>query len=130
MNLNIKAILLTAVCGLFFFVACNKKQEQTQAAQPAQPEAVHTFSVNGSVREMNITLENPDFPEHPGRSEFMSYCAMCHSLKYITMQPSFPRKVWEAEVSKMVVKYKAPIDSVTCNKITDYLVSIKSGQPQ
>ena len=126
MNLNIKQLLLTLIAGVLFSVACKKKAEPNKTQEVPEPAAVHSFSVNGSVREMSIGLENPKFPEGEGRSEFMSYCAMCHSLKYITMQPSFPRKVWDAEVTKMVVKYKAPIDSLTCKKITDYLVAIKS----
>ena len=92
----------------------------------AEKKPENTFSLNGSVREMTIWPETPAFPEHEGRAEFVSYCSMCHSLKYITMQPDFPRKTWEAEVNKMTTKYMAPIDSVTCRKIVDYLVVIKS----
>jgi hypothetical protein len=33
--------------------------------------------------------------------------------------------MWQAEVKKMVEKYGAPIDSVNCTKIVDYLVAIK-----
>lgn len=99
-----------------------KRQQQPEVNKT--PE--NTFSINGSVREMNIWLETPEFPEHEGRGEFMSYCSMCHSLKYITMQPDFPRKTWEAEVNKMITKFKANIDSATAKKIVDYLVMVKS----
>ena len=92
---------------------------------PANPP--NTISVNGSVHELNLYPDPaPDFPEHEGRTEFMSYCAICHSLKYVAMQPDFPAKTWDAEVTKMVVKYHAPIDSVTAKKIVAYLVAIKS----
>ncbi len=74
---------------------------------------------------MKISPEVTEFPDHEGKAEFVSYCAMCHSLRYITAQPDFPRKTWEAELTKMVVKYKAPIDSITGKKIVDYLVTIK-----
>lgn len=108
------AILLSACFG------CKQpvKQEVPQKQE-------HTFSVKGSVREINIWPETPEFPEHPGKAEFVSYCGICHSLKYITAQPDFPRTIWEHEVSKMVVKYNAPIDSVNCAKIVDYLMKIK-----
>ena len=98
-------------------------KEQTK---PVEKKSENSFSVNGSVREMKITPETPDFPDHEGKAEFVSYCSMCHSLKYITMQPNFPPKTWEAEVNKMVTKFKAPIDSVTGKKIVDYLVAVKS----
>jgi hypothetical protein len=96
----------------------------TQKDAVKKPE--HTFSVKGSVREMTIWPETVEFPEHEGKTEFTAYCGVCHSLRYITVQPDFPRKVWEAEVTKMVVKYKAPIDSATSKKIVEYLVAIKS----
>jgi hypothetical protein len=85
-----------------------------------------TFSVVGSVHEMNIYPEaTPEFPEHQGKAEFISYCAICHSLRYVSTQPDFPAKTWQAEVDKMIHKYKAPIDSVTGAKIAAYLVAIK-----
>ena len=77
---------------------------------------------------MHINPEAPQFPDRDGKSEFVSYCSMCHSLKYVTMQPDFPEKTWRAEVTKMITKYKAPIDSVTGKKIADYLVAVKGGK--
>lgn len=97
--------------------------------QPQQPKVIHpeqSFSVNGNVKEMSLSpLNPPEFPEHPGKTEFTSYCGICHSLRYITAQPDFPRKTWEAEVKKMVEKYGAPIDSANGAKIVNYLVTIK-----
>lgn len=92
----------------------------------APPEKIAgTFSEKGSVKEMTITPESVEFPEHIGKKEFVSFCGICHSLRYVVIQPDFPRKTWEAEVTKMVVKYGAPIDSVSRKKIVDYLVAIK-----
>lgn len=113
-----------------FFACCawllHSCTQQAPRPNPYVAAPVHTFSVTGSVREINITPENTtNFPDNPGKAEFTSYCAMCHSLRYITQQPDFPQEIWEAEVSKMVVKYNAPIDSATCKKIISYLVSIK-----
>ena len=117
--------LIFIITGMFLAIGCKQKEQaQEPAATKTHPES--TFTIKGNVREMNIQPEIVDFPAHENKDLFMSYCAMCHSLKYISMQPDFPRKTWEAEVSKMVVKYKAPIDSVTSKKIVDYLVAIKS----
>jgi hypothetical protein len=92
----------------------------------APPEKLAgTYSEKGSVREMTITPESVEFPEHEGKKEFISYCGICHSLRYVTTQPDFPRKTWDAEVTKMIVKYGAPIDSLNAKKIVDYLVAIK-----
>src|SRR5437868_5166182 len=88
-----------------------------QPPPPPAPESLSTFTINGSVREMVIVPETPEFPEHPGKGEFVMYCGVCHSLRYISTQPDFSKKVWKAEVKKMVEKYGAPIDSVNCQKI-------------
>jgi hypothetical protein len=84
------------------------------------------YSEKGSIKEMSITPLAASFPDYDGKAEFMSYCAICHSLKYISMQPAFPEKVWSEEVHKMIEKYGAPIDSVTSKKIVAYLTHIKS----
>jgi sulfite dehydrogenase (cytochrome) subunit B len=111
---------LIALCGILSVCSCRRPQQEAVKMPP------NTFTINGSVREINIWPENTTFPEHAGKAEFVSYCGICHSLKYISSQPDFPRKTWDAEVHKMITKYNAPIDSVTGKKIVDYLVAIKS----
>lgn len=50
-------------------------------------------------------------------------CAACHSLDYIQMNSPFPdAKVWDAEVTKMIKVFGAPIDDADAKGITDYLV--------
>ncbi len=117
---NKKDYILQFICFAALALGC--RQQVPDA--PKMPE--NTLIVKGSVRELNIWPEPTNFPEHPGKAEFVSYCGICHSLKYISSQPDFPRKTWEAEVNKMITKFKAPIDSVTGKKIVDYLVAIKS----
>lgn len=123
MNRKLLYTISAIICSIATLLySCNDKPKQN----PYIKKAEHTFTLNGSVREINIEPEVVEFQEHEGKAEFMSYCSMCHSLKYIATQPDFPKDIWEAEVHKMVDKYKAPIDSVTGAKIVDYLVSIKS----
>ncbi len=113
---------LAASFIVLVFYGC--KPVEKPVVKPAEP--VNSFTVKGSVRELNLNPSaSPEFPDREGKTEFISYCAICHSLKYISSQPDFPRKTWEAEVSKMVVKYHAPIDSVIAKKIVAYLVAVK-----
>lgn len=63
----------------------------------------------------------PELAEGEGKQEVRSFCATCHSTRYVTMQPSLPRATWEAEVSKMMKVYGAPIPEATAKKITVYL---------
>ena len=117
-------ILVTCFFALVFY-GCNQAPEPVvKIAGPA-----NTLTIKGSVREMDLNpAPPPEFPEHEGKTEFISYCAICHSLRYISSQPDFPQKTWEAEVSKMVVKYHAPIDSVVAKKIVAYLVAVKGAK--
>ena len=116
---TIHIVLIACLAG-FVLIGCARSQQEAAQA----PE--NTFNVKGSLREMDLNPAPPPvFPEHEGKTEFISYCAICHSLKYISTQPDFPAKTWDAEVTKMVAKYHAPIDSVTAKKIVAYLVAIK-----
>ena len=51
-------------------------------------------------------------------------CTACHSVDYIQTQPrgpSFKKDFWQAEVTKMIKVYGAPIDEGDVGKIVDYL---------
>jgi hypothetical protein len=49
-------------------------------------------------------------------------CTACHSADYVSSQPrgeKFKRDFWQAEVSKMIKVYGAPIDDGDVSKIVD-----------
>jgi sulfite dehydrogenase (cytochrome) subunit B len=59
----------------------------------------------------------------PGHDLVVNNCAACHSLDYIQMNSPFPdAKLWEAEVTKMIKAYGAPIEDADAKAITDYLI--------
>jgi mono/diheme cytochrome c family protein len=74
-----------------------------------------------------IILEQyePDMPEGPGRKVFLTRCLVCHSARYVTMQPDFPPKVWDKLVHKMIKNFGAHITEKEAREIVAYLVSIK-----
>ena len=54
------------------------------------------------------------------------YCGVCHSYEYILTQPrgkGFGRDFWQAEVTKMIKVFGAPIKEADANAIVDYLSS-------
>ena len=58
----------------------------------------------------------------PGFEAAKNNCVACHSVDYIGTQP--PKKgaaFWDAEVTKMIKVYKAPIDEKDAKAIADYL---------
>jgi mono/diheme cytochrome c family protein len=53
-------------------------------------------------------------------------CTACHSADYIRTQPrgeKFKKDFWQAEVTKMIKVYGAPIDEADVGKIADYLAA-------
>ncbi len=65
----------------------------------------------------------PSFDLAPGegRAEVQIYCNICHSPRYITMQPPLPPAAWEAEVNKMNKALGADIPEDSRQKIIRYL---------
>ena len=91
----------------------NGKMDSMLDAKPDSP--VHTIV---------MPHDEPLFPPGPGHDEFVTACVVCHSPRYITMQPRFSRTTWLSEVNKMKDVYGAHISEEQVQKITDYLVSI------
>jgi mono/diheme cytochrome c family protein len=79
----------------------------------------------GSRRTIILEQYEPDMPEGPGRRMFLTRCLVCHSARYVTMQPNFPPKVWDKLVHKMVKNFGAHITEKEAKEIVAYLVSIK-----
>lgn len=51
-------------------------------------------------------------------------CAACHTLVYIPMNsPFLDAKGWDAEVTKMIKAYGAPIEDADAKAIAEYLKS-------
>jgi mono/diheme cytochrome c family protein len=95
------------------------------AHAPVVTQSLSLQSPADGAEYQHIVLphDEPHFPPGPGRTEFATQCIICHSPRYISMQPRFPRKVWKAEVQKMVNAYKAPISEHDQAQIVDYLAT-------
>jgi mono/diheme cytochrome c family protein len=58
----------------------------------------------------------------PGLDKVEANCGACHSLDYIQMNSPFPNAaLWDAEVTKMIKAYGAPITDADAAAIKDYL---------
>lgn len=70
-----------------------------------------------------------DLKDGPGRGKVEANCASCHSLDYIQANsPFMNRQVWDAEVTKMIKAFGAPIADADAKEIVDYLAK-NYGQP-
>jgi mono/diheme cytochrome c family protein len=58
----------------------------------------------------------------PGMETAQNNCLTCHSVDYVNTQPPNRGKAfWEAEVTKMIKVYHAPISDADAKAIADYL---------
>ena len=74
-----------------------------------------------------------DLPEEPATLKpgpnvevVQGNCTACHSVDYIQTQPrgpGFKKDFWQAEVTKMIKLYGAPIDEGDVGKIVEYLAA-------
>ena len=59
-----------------------------------------------------------------GREKVEANCIACHSLDYIVANsPFMTRQVWDAEVTKMIKAFGAPISDSDAKEIVDYLTA-------
>ena len=69
--------------------------------------------------------ETSAFKPGPNLEVVKNNCSGCHSADYVKTQPNMKSKkdFWQAEVTKMIKVYGAPIDDADVPKIVEYLAS-------
>ncbi|MFK4727892.1 mono/diheme cytochrome c family protein [Bradyrhizobium niftali] len=86
-------------------------------------------AVVGSAFAAPINYNTPDevaaFKPGPNLEVVQGNCSACHSADYVNTQPPMKDKkgFWQAEVTKMIKVYGAPIDDADVGKIVDYLAT-------
>ena len=86
-----------------------------------------TRAVQAQQKEGAKSIELPvmafDLADGPDRDKAQGYCAVCHGVEYIPMQPKLSKAQWAATVTKMVKTFGAPIPQEDADKITNYLAT-------
>jgi len=63
-----------------------------------------------------------DLKKAPGLDKVEGNCGACHSLDYIQMNSTYPNAaLWDAEVTKMIKAFGAPISEADAKAIKEYL---------
>jgi mono/diheme cytochrome c family protein len=126
--LSLGLAALVAGCGH----PSNMSKEADHGIANAKMESMLDSKPDSPVHTVVMPHDEPGFPPGPGRDEFVTACVVCHSPRYIRMQPRFSRTTWLGEVNKMKDVYGAHISDEQVLRITDYLVSIngKAGTGQ
>jgi hypothetical protein len=79
----------------------------------------------------SVTVDIPDSGEMfpgPGSDAMNNNCLACHSADMVLNQPALPKSVWQAEVTKMIQSYKAPVSEEDVVTIVDYLARMKPAE--
>ena len=75
------------------------------------------FAMPAAAEEKPVELKKA-----PGLEKVEGNCAACHSLDYIQMNSPFMNAAtWDAEVTKMIKAYGAPISDADAEAIKAYL---------
>ncbi len=83
-------------------------------------------SVTAAPVNYKLPQETAAFKPGPNLELVQNNCTACHSADYINTQPrgpKFKKDFWQAEVTKMIKVYGAPIDDADVGKIVDYLAA-------
>ena len=121
MILSLGLAVLVGGCGTSSSVAADADRDVAHA----HVESMHDVKPDSPVHTIAMPHDEPAFPAGPGRDAFVTACVVCHSPRYIAMQPPFTRTTWLSEVNKMKDTYGAHISDAQALEITDYLVAIK-----
>ena len=85
-------------------------------------------AVPALAKPINYDLpdETATFKPGPNLEVVQGNCGACHSADYVLTQPigpKFKKDFWQAEVTKMIKVYGAPIDEKDVPKIVEYLTA-------
>ena len=96
-------------------------------ADDAKPAAVTATS---GVHSIELPKIDQPMPPGEGSQTLATGCIICHSNRYITMQPPLSKTAWTALVTKMRKTFGAPLNDQQADDAIKYLVSIRgNGQP-
>jgi cytochrome c553 len=88
--------------------------------------ALSLGSANAAPVSYTLPDETAAFRPGPNVEAAQNNCTACHSVDYVQTQPrgpKFKKDFWQAEVTKMIKVYGAPIDDADVGKIVDYLTA-------
>jgi len=115
------ALSILASRGLYAdFRAGDYTQAGTGTIRQALPAAPSTDAAYDAGQ---YPIYYPELVPGDGKDDVENNCELCHSPRYITMQPPLPAQAWADEVTKMRKTFGASIPEDTAQKIIQYLGS-------
>ena len=84
------------------------------------------YSAAAAPVAYTLPEETAAYKPGPNLDVVKNNCSACHSADYVNTQPrgpKFKKDFWQAEVTKMIKVYGAPIDDADVPRIVDYLTA-------
>ena len=84
------------------------------------------YSATAAPVAYTLPEETAAYKPGPNLDVVKNNCSACHSADYVNTQPrgpKFKKDFWQAEVTKMIKVYGAPIEDADVPKIVDYLTA-------
>lgn len=84
------------------------------------------LAANASPVTYTLPEETASFKPGPNLELVQANCGGCHSPDYLSTQPQgekFKKDFWQAEVTKMITVYGAPIAAEDAPRIVEYLAA-------
>lgn len=115
------AFSILAARGLY---ADFRAGDYTQAGPGTIRQALPPAPSSGATYDAGeYPIYYPELVPGEGKEDVENNCELCHSPRYITMQPPLPAQAWSDEVTKMRKTFGASIPDDTAGKIIQYLGS-------
>ena len=124
-----KRSYFVAVAALSFFAARLVYADlQAGIYTNMGPETIHQLlpvsaSTDAVYNAGEYPIYYPQLAPGDGKEDVENNCELCHSPRYITMQPVMPAQAWADEVNKMRKTFGASISDDAAQRIIDYLGS-------
>lgn len=111
---------IALICAVLVAVVSSFAQAGTNSKSPKS-----SVPTKAPVQEITLPEYAPSPLLGPNQKVYEQHCLLCHSSRYVLMQPTFSRVVWEKEVKKMVDVYGASISAPEQHQIVEYLVAVR-----
>jgi hypothetical protein len=118
--LFVGSLAIALAAGLLFAQVERGSYASSRLGQVQQPAPV-AFTDDSVYKVAAYPQYRAELAEGDGRAETESFCSLCHSTRYITMQPPLPAAAWETEVIKMRKMFGAPIPDASAALVIKYL---------
>ena len=104
---------------------CLSGSVATYSQQPSANQPKPAAKANPSqVQSIVLPQYPPQIANGPNLETYRKNCLLCHTARYVSMQPRFSKSVWQNEVKKMVDADGAPISETDQALIVEYLVAV------